>query len=151
MMLDMVAAPRLLAGRYHLVDRIGAGGMGEVWRATDTVLGRTVAVKLMLPGLLADPGFERRFLFEARAMASLRHPGVVAIHDYRSDPTGTFLVMEFVDGEPLAWTLRRLGRLNSVDTMNLVAQAEQGGARHRPRRGGRRCGRGPLCGQGGQR
>jgi eukaryotic-like serine/threonine-protein kinase len=123
MMLNMHETPRLLGGRYQLVERIGAGGMGEVWRATDQVLGRTVAVKLMLPSLLDDAGFERRFLFEARAMASLRHPGVVAIHDYRSDAEGAFLVMEFVEGEPLAWTLRRLGRLNPVDTMNLVAQA----------------------------
>ena len=116
MMLDMYperqGTPRLLGGRYQLVERIGAGGMGEVWRATDQVLGRTVAVKLMLPTLLDDAGFARRFLFEARAMASLRHPGVVAIHDFSSDAEGAFLVMEFVEGEPLAWTLRRLGPLN---------------------------------------
>jgi serine/threonine-protein kinase len=123
MHLDNPAGPRLLGGRYHLLERIGAGGMGEVWRATDQVLGRTVAVKLILPQLLEDPGFDRRFLFEARAMASLQHSGVVSIHDYRSEREGAFLVMEFVDGEPLSVTLRRLGRLNPVDTMNLVAQA----------------------------
>src|SRR5678816_3380004 len=58
-----------LAGRYQLTERIGAGGMGEVWRATDDLLGRTVAIKLILPDLLDEPGFLRRFLAEARAMA----------------------------------------------------------------------------------
>ena len=98
----MYEGRRVLAGRYRLDERIGAGGMGAVWRATDTVLGRTVAVKLMLATLLDEPDFERRFLFEARAMASLRHPGVVAIHDYRSDAEGAFLVMEYVEGEALS-------------------------------------------------
>ena len=114
---------RTLGGRYRLDQPIGAGGMGEVWSATDLVLGRPVAVKLMLATLLAEPDFDRRFLFEARAMAAVRHPGVVAIHDYRSGPEGAYLVMELVDGESLAATLRRLGQLSPVDTMNLVAQA----------------------------
>ena len=112
-----------LGGRYRLEERIGAGGMGEVWRATDTVLGRTVAVKVVLAALVDEPGFSERFLIEARAMASLRHPGVVAIHDYRSDAQVTYLVMEYVDGEPLSQVLRRLGRLDWQSTMNLVAQA----------------------------
>ena len=76
----------MLAGRYSLREGIGAGGMGEVWRATDDLLGRTVAVKLILPALLDEPGFARRFLTEARAMASVRHPGVVAIHDFHAGP-----------------------------------------------------------------
>jgi hypothetical protein len=112
-----------LGGRYRLDERIGAGGMGEVWRATDEVLGRTVAVKVVLPSLLGEPDFVRRFLAEARAMASVNHPGVVAIHDYRSDPTGAFLVMEYVEGEALSSTLGRLGRLTPVATMDLIAQA----------------------------
>ena len=120
---EQETARRTLGGRYRLDQRIGAGGMGEVWRATDLVLGRPVAVKLMLATLLADPDFDRRFLFEARAMAAVRHPGVVAIHDYRSSPEGAYLVMELVEGESLSATLRRLGRLSPVDTMNLVAQA----------------------------
>jgi serine/threonine-protein kinase len=120
---DRDTAKRMLSDRYRLDQRIGAGGMGEVWHATDLVLGRPVAVKLMLATLLADPGFERRFLFEARAMAAVRHPGIVAIHDYRSGPEGAYLVMELVDGESLATLLRRMGRLRPADTMNLVAQA----------------------------
>lgn len=112
-----------LGGRYRLDERVGAGGMGEVWRATDEVLGRTVAVKVMLPTVLGDPDFVRRFLIEARAMASVSHPGVVAIHDYGSDPAGAYLVMEYVSGEPLSRVLARVGRLRPSDAMRVVAQA----------------------------
>lgn len=119
----MFQANRLLGGRYQLDERIGSGGMGEVWRATDRVLGRVVAVKVILPTLMSDPGFERRFLFEARAMASVQHPGAVAIHDYRSETDGAFLVMEYVQGESLSNRLRRYGRLQADETMRMVAQA----------------------------
>jgi serine/threonine protein kinase len=119
----MTPGPTLLAGRYLMRERIGAGGMGEVWRATDEVLGRTVAVKLILPALLDDPGFVRRFLAEARAMASVQHPGVVAIHDFHGDADGAYLVMEFVDGEPLSRLLGRVGRLGPAFTLDLVRQA----------------------------
>jgi serine/threonine-protein kinase len=66
----------MLGDRYRLDDRIAAGGMGEVWQATDTVLGRDVAVKTLHAGRAADPGFQTRFRHEARAMAALHHPGV---------------------------------------------------------------------------
>jgi len=112
-----------LAGRYQLTERIGAGGMGEVWRATDELLGRTVAIKLILPDLLDEPGFLRRFLAEARAMASVRHPGVVAIHDFHGDDAGAYLVMEFVEGDPLSRVLSRSGRLGAERTMDLLRQA----------------------------
>ena len=64
-----------LGGRYRLDERIGGGGMGEVWRGTDEVLGRTVAIKIMLPALLDEPGFSERFRAEARTMARLSTPG----------------------------------------------------------------------------
>jgi eukaryotic-like serine/threonine-protein kinase len=118
-----MAEGAMLAGRYLLRERIGAGGMGEVWKATDQVLGRTVAVKLILHTLVDDPEFLRRFLAEARAMASVRHPGVVAIHDFHGDAAGAYLVMEYVDGEPLSRVLSRLGRLDTVSTMDIVRQA----------------------------
>jgi serine/threonine-protein kinase len=118
-------ADRILAGRYRLRERIGAGGMGEVWKATDDVLGRTVAVKLVLPNLLDSPGFVRRFVAEARAMASVRHPGVVAIHDFHGDESGAYLVMEYVDGEPLSQLLARVGRLDPATAMDLVRQTAQ--------------------------
>ena len=78
----MRAAGDLLGKRYRLEDRIASGGMGEVWRATDEVLGRTVAVKVLHPRMFADPGFGARFRTEARVMAALRHPGVVDVYDY---------------------------------------------------------------------
>jgi serine/threonine-protein kinase len=112
-----------LANRYRLDERVGGGGMGEVWRATDLVLDRTVAVKVMRPELLEEPSFAERFLAEARTMATIRHPGVVGVHDYRSDSTGAFLVMEYVSGEALSRRLHRLGRLDPTLTMTLMAQA----------------------------
>ena len=115
----------VLAGRYRMEERIGSGGMGEVWRATDELLGRTVAIKLILPALLHEPGFVRRFLAEARAMASVRHPGVVAIHDFHGDGASAYLVMEFVEAEPLSRVLGRAGRLGADVTMDLVRQAAE--------------------------
>ncbi|MEV0456278.1 serine/threonine-protein kinase [Catellatospora methionotrophica] len=115
--------PVRLNGRYRLDARIGAGGMGEVWRATDELLGRTVAVKTVLPALADDADFARRFLAEARSMAGVHHRGVVAIHDLYHGPEGAFLVMEFVDGEPLSQVLTRYGRLAAPPALHLVGQA----------------------------
>ena len=75
----------MLAGRYRLDERIASGGMGEVWRGQDDVLGRTVAVKILLPSLLEEPGFVERFRDEARTMATISHPGVVNVYDYGTD------------------------------------------------------------------
>ncbi|NUW35878.1 protein kinase [Nonomuraea sp. SMC257] len=99
--------------------------MGEVWRAADTVLGRTVAVKVMMPALAENPAFARRFQNEARAMATLRHPGVVDVYDYGTCEVGgrrvSFLVMEFVEGESLDRILRARA-LSPAETMRLVAE-----------------------------
>jgi tRNA A-37 threonylcarbamoyl transferase component Bud32 len=113
----------LLANRYRLTDRVGSGGMGEVWRGTDEVLGRTVAVKLMRPELVQEAGFAARFLAEARTMATIKHRGVVAVYDYHSGSDGAFLVMEYVDGESLSGRLRRAGRLDPTYAMLLLSQA----------------------------
>ena len=78
----MLEPGALLDDRYRLLERIAAGGMGEVWKATDDLLGRTVAVKLLHRRLVDDAGFGARFRTEARAMAALRHPGVVDVYDY---------------------------------------------------------------------
>lgn len=97
--------------------------MGEVWRATDETLGRTVAVKVMQPGLLEDPSFSARFRAEARMMASIDHPGVVGVHDYYRDDEIALLAMDFVPGESLARLLAREGRLPPARAMEIVAQA----------------------------
>jgi eukaryotic-like serine/threonine-protein kinase len=120
----MVSQGTILGGRYRLDERIAGGGMGDVWRGTDDVLGRTVAVKILLPALLEDPGFAERFRGEARTMATINHPGVVDVYDYGSDPVvGAYLVMEYVEGDALSRTLGRVGRLTPGRTMALVAQA----------------------------
>src|SRR5690606_41961313 len=77
----------LLDRRYRLVRRLGGGGMGEVWRAEDVVLGREVAVNVLLRSLTEDPGFETRFRNEARAVASLSHPGVGDVDAYGARPS----------------------------------------------------------------
>lgn len=124
----MVAQGITLAGRYRLDTRIGAGGMGEVWRGEDIVLARTVAVKVLLPGRMDDPGFVARFQGEARAMATVNHRGVVDVYDYGvSEVAGAgatvYLVMKFVDGEPLDRLLARIGSIAPEPAMELIAQA----------------------------
>jgi hypothetical protein len=122
----MLHAGLKLGDRYRLDQRIGAGGMGEVWRAFDEVLGRVVAVKAMLPEVALEPAFARRFVAEAQAMASVNHPAVASIHDYgRSGPV-TFLVMEFIEGESLSQVLARGGGPAPARTMQLIAQAAEG-------------------------
>ncbi|WP_173037152.1 serine/threonine-protein kinase [Phytohabitans flavus] len=119
-----------LDDRYRLDERVATGGMGDVWRATDLTLGRTVAVKVLLPSLSADPGFGARFLAESRMLAAVRHPGVVQVYD-RGEcelPEGgraTYLVMEFVDGEPLSARISREERLPPAVAMRIVAEAAQ--------------------------
>jgi serine/threonine-protein kinase len=111
-----------------LDERIATGGMGDVWRGTDVVLGRTVAVKVLRPAMLADPEFAARFYGEARMMAAFRHPGVVEVYDYASADDSAdgedcaYLVMAYVDGEPLSTRLKEVGRLTVAETMSIVAQ-----------------------------
>ena len=97
--------------------------MGDVWRGVDDVLARTVAVKILLPSLVAEPGFAARFRDEARTMATINHPGVVNVYDYGADAGVTYLVMEYVEGDALSKTLSQVGRLTPQRTMSLIAQA----------------------------
>ena len=113
----------VLGGRYRMDKRIAGGGMGEVWCGHDEVLGRTVAVKVMLSALTEEPGFAERFHGEARTMATVNHAGVVKIYDYGSHEGTAYLVMEYVEGDALSTTLNRVGRLTPARTMALVAQA----------------------------
>jgi serine/threonine protein kinase len=118
------------ARRYRLDSRIATGGMGEVWRATDTVLGRTVAVKLLKTEYADNASFRSRFETEARHAASLHHPGVAAVYDFgeasTADGSGVhrpFLVMELVDGQPLSALLLPGQPLDPDVTRDLLAQA----------------------------
>ena len=110
----------MLGGRYELTDLIAVGGMGEVWRATDTVLGRDVAVKVLRTDNPA--AMVSRFRDEARHMAALSHPGIARIHDYGEDGTSAFLVMELVPGEPLSRKLAREKRLPVTTALSYLAQ-----------------------------
>jgi serine/threonine protein kinase len=111
-------------GRYRLEERLAAGGMGEVWRGTDTVLGRQVAIKLPRHEHAEDPTFRARFLAEAKHTAKLSHPGVALVYDFGELPESTpYLVMELVVGEPLSAMLRRRRALPPVVAADLVAQA----------------------------
>lgn len=123
----MLTSGTSMGGRYQLTERIASGGMGDVWKAEDTVLGRTVAVKVLQPAMLEEPGFAQRFRAEARVMATINHPGVVQVYDYGEssvDGGGSvaFLVMEYVEGEPLSQVLNSVGRLTAARTMDLIAQ-----------------------------
>src|SRR3954453_4095970 len=119
----MLNAGTTLGGRDRLDERIAGGGMGDVWRGTDEVLGRTVAIKVLLSALMEEPGFAERFRGEARTMATINHPGVVDIYDYGSENATAFLIMEYVEGDALSRTLGRVGRLTPARAMALVAQA----------------------------
>ncbi|MEH1101620.1 serine/threonine-protein kinase [Micromonospora sp. CPCC 205561] len=126
----MLSSEVVLSGRYRLDERVATGGMGDVWRGKDLVLGRQVAVKVLLPALVSDPDFIARFRAEARIMAALRHPGIVQVFDCGEDdlPDGgraDYLVMEFVTGQPLSKRIETAGRLDVAETMAIVAQVAQ--------------------------
>src|SRR5438477_12201010 len=88
-------------GSYEILGALGAGGMGEVYRARDPSLGREVAVKILPPGLASDAEHLSRFEREARLLASLTHPRIATIHVIERGEGGPFLVLERVDGETL--------------------------------------------------
>jgi eukaryotic-like serine/threonine-protein kinase len=117
----------LLAGRYRLQSLIAAGGVGEVWRAEDLVLGRMVAVKLLQDSYSEHPETLARFRAEARHAGSLSHPGIAHVYDYgEADPPGPpYLVLELVDGPSLAQVLAR-GPVSPTDAMDVLAQAAAG-------------------------
>jgi serine/threonine-protein kinase len=100
-------APDQMLGAYKLMARVGAGGMGEVWKAEDTRLGRTVAIKILPPQVASDSEAIARMRREARTAAGLYHPNIATIHSFEEAEGQTFIVMEFVDGEPLS---RMIGR-----------------------------------------
>ncbi|MGL3807398.1 protein kinase domain-containing protein [Paeniglutamicibacter sp. R2-26] len=111
-----------LGGRYKLTDRIAIGGMGEVWRARDQVLGRLVAIKILKEEYTGDPGFLQRFRVEARHTALLNHNGIASVFDYGEEEGSAYLVMELVPGQPLSTIIERERVLSSDRTLSIISQ-----------------------------
>ena len=109
-------------GRYQLGNRIAIGGMGEVWQATDLVIGRTVAIKILKDEYLGDPGFLERFRAEARHAALVNHEGIANVYDYGEEDGSAFLVMELVPGEALSALIERERSLPVDKVLDIVAQ-----------------------------
>jgi serine/threonine protein kinase len=105
----MTLVPGTRLGHYEVVAPLGAGGMGEVYRARDTRLGREVAIKVLPAEKLSDPARRARFFEEARAASSLNHPGIVTIHAIESAEGLDFIVMELVPGKTLDALIPRQG------------------------------------------
>lgn len=103
--MTLAAGDRL--GAYEVLAPLGAGGMGEVYRARDPKLGREVAIKVLPGGMASDPAARSRFEREAKTVAALSHPNVLAIHDFGSDQGNTYAVMELLEGESLDHLLAR--------------------------------------------
>jgi beta-lactam-binding protein with PASTA domain/predicted Ser/Thr protein kinase len=109
-------------GRYQVIARIATGGMGEVYRAQDAVLGRDVALKVLHPQLAGDGGFVDRFRREARAAAVLNHPNIVGVYDWGNTDGTYFMVMEFVRGHNLRSLLLHQSRLEPAQVAEVSLQ-----------------------------
>ncbi len=109
-------------GRYQLSSRVAIGGMGEVWEATDLVIGRTVAIKILKDEYMSDPTFLERFRAEARHAALVNHEGIANVFDYGEEEGSAYLVMELVPGEALSTILERERVLSTDRVLDIVAQ-----------------------------
>ena len=115
-------AGQLYGNRYRLVDRIAIGGMGEVWRAHDEVILRDVAIKILKPEFMGDPGFLERFRVEARHAARVDHEGIADVYDYGEGSGSAYLVMELVSGDSLARIIEKRIRLSAVEVLSIIEQ-----------------------------
>ena len=116
---------RMLGGRYQVQDKIGTGGMATVYRGQDQVLGRTVAIKMMLPQYANDPSFAARFKQEAQAAAALSSPYIVSVYDWGKDGESYYIVMEYLRGTDLKSGIRKHGALDSRKVAQIGSQIAQ--------------------------
>ena len=122
----------LLNNRYQLLERLGAGGMSDVFRARDLMLERSVAIKILHENYSNDDAFQQRFRQEARAAANLSHPNIGTVHDFGFDHAQLFIVMEHIPGKDLKTILRQRGRYSVEEAIPLMVQACAGiGYAHR--------------------
>lgn len=121
-----------LNNRYQLDEILGTGGMAIVYRASDIMLERMVAIKVLRQDFTRDPAFRENFRQEAKAAANLSHPNIVTVHDFGLDAGRLFIVMEYVPGTDLKNLLKQSGRLSIEETLDLLIQACAGvGYAHR--------------------
>src|SRR5690349_1578943 len=120
-------------GRYQLIELLGQGGMGEVWKAYDTTIDRVVALKMLLPHFAKDPDFDRRFRREARTAARLDDPHVVPIHDVGEIDGRLYVTMRLIDGADLD-TVLKSGPLQPARAVYIIEQIA--GALHSAHRAG---------------
>ena len=116
---------RTLNDRYEITERVGLGGMAEVYRANDKVLGRMVAVKVMLPQYAQDPTFTQRFRQEAASAAKLQSPYIVSIYDWGLDGETYYIVMEFLRGTDLKTAIKERGFINQRKAAEIGSQVAQ--------------------------
>jgi len=122
----------LLNNRYQLLERLGSGGMSDVFRARDLMLERSVAIKVLHEQYSNDNAFQQRFRQEARAAANLSHPNIVTVHDFGLDHGQLFIVMEYIPGKDLKTILRQRGRFSVEEAIPIMVQACAGiGYAHR--------------------
>ncbi len=121
----MAIFPGTRLGPYEIVSALGAGGMGEVYRARDTRLERSVAIKVLPANLSSDPSLRQRLEREAKAVSKLSHPYICTLHDIGHQDGVDFLVMELIEGETLEHRLTK-GPLSTEQTMRYAAQIAEG-------------------------
>lgn len=123
---------KLLNNRYQILDRLGSGGMSEVYRAHDLTLERIVALKILREDFSNDPTFTDKFHQEAKAVANLSHPNIVTIHDFGLDSGHLYIVMEYVPGDDLKSIIKESGRIPVNESLSMMIQACSGiGYAHR--------------------
>ena len=122
----MLETGSFIADRYEILEKIGAGGMSDVYKAKDQVLGRFVAVKILKPEFAEDVNFVTKFHTEAQSAAGLQHPNIVNIYDVGSEEHVHFIVMEYVEGITLKTYIEKKGRLNYKEAISIAIQVARG-------------------------
>ena len=122
----MITQGVFIADRYEVIDKVGSGGMSDVYRAKDHILGREVAVKILKPEFSEDATFVAKFRTEAQSAAGLEHPNIVNIYDVGSENGMYFIVMEYVEGITLKTYIEKKGQLNFKEAISIAIQVGRG-------------------------
>ena len=114
-----------IAGKYRIIEKLGEGGMGVVYKAEDTRLDRMVALKFLPSGLMKDPDAKERFVREAKAAAALSHPNICTVYEIDEDKGKSFIAMEYIEGQSIREKVKK-NPLEIPEALDLVIQAAQG-------------------------